>query len=542
MTNIRFFIILLILSGEWLFTACGDETPGTTKPNEQSPVTPQPDPENPTTYETSRLWTEFLNAGQTGTESTLLDFSYAGYKHGEKSIPDVSYKIFNIEDYGAIPNDGKSDRQALIEAINDAQKNGNGVILFPAGRFDLRPKDAPNESIVIDADNIVLRGAGCEEGGTEIFMEYPNQSVDGSLWNTPELISFRYVRSSDTQLANITANTPRGGFSVEVSNTSGMTVGQRVFLKLKNNAPELINQELSPYKADAAWTELNNNGVQVIEYHKIAKISGRTVTFKEPIMHAIDSQWGWTLHNHSCHTGTGVEDIAFVGNFNEAFSHHLNALHDSGYRLLTIWRQVDSWVRRCRFTNVSEALSVMQSANVSVLSCTITGNGGHSAIRSQASTGVFIGKVDDKAGQFHSVGVSKTAIGTVLWKNTWTATTCFESHANQPRATLFDACKGGFISARSGGDESAAPNHLRDLVLWNFDEIDSGEQNFNVWQRNTRWLMPIIVGHHGSKTTFIPTQVTADEGNGTAMEPLSLYEAQLENRLGMTPQWLNDLK
>ena len=59
-------------------------------------------------------------------------------------------------------------------------------------------------------------------------------------------------------------------------------------------------------------------------------------------MHAIDSQWGWTLHNHSCHTGTGVEDIAFVGNFNEAFSHHLNALHDSGYRLLTIWRQVDS--------------------------------------------------------------------------------------------------------------------------------------------------------------------------------------------------------
>lgn len=288
--------------------------------------------------------------------------------------------------------------------------------MFPAGRFDLRPKDALNESIVIDADNIVLRGAGCEEGGTEIFMEYPNQSVDGSLWNTPELISFRYVRSSDTQLANITANTPRGGFSVEVSNTSGMTVGQRVFLKLKNNAPELINQELSPYKADAAWTELNNNGVQVIEYHKIAKISGRTVTFKEPIMHAIDSQWGWTLHNHSCHTGTGVEDIAFVGNFNEAFSHHLNALHDSGYRLLTIWRQVDSWVHRCRFTNVSEALSVMQSANVSVLSCTITGNGGHSAIRSQASTGVFIGKVDDKAGQFHSVGVSKTAIGTVLWK------------------------------------------------------------------------------------------------------------------------------
>jgi hypothetical protein len=542
MKNIRFAIILLIFVG--VFTACRDKAPVVVEPDsdEQSPAVPDTDSEGPAKYETSKLWTEFLSAKQAGTGSTLLDFSYAGYKHGEKSVPDVKYKIFKVEDYGAIPNDGKSDRQALINAINAAKENGNGIILFPAGRFDLRPKDAPNESIVIDADNIVLRGAGCEEGGTEIFMEYPNQSVDGSLWNTPELISFRYVQSSDALLADITDNASRGDFSVKVSSTGGMVAGQRVFLKLKNNDAELIAQELSPYEADAAWTELNNNGVQIIEYHEIVKISGKTVTFKEPIMHSIDSRWGWTLHNHSCHTGTGVEDIAFVGNFHEAFSHHLNALHDSGYRLLTIWRQVDSWVRHCRFTDVSEALSVIQSANVSVLNCRITGNGGHSAIRSQASTGVFIGKVADEAGQFHSMGVSKTAIGTVLWRNTWTATTCFESHASQPRATLFDACRGGFMAAHSGGDEAAAPNHLRDLVLWNFDETDSGEQNFNLWQRNTRWVMPVIVGHHGSTTTFISTQVTIDEGNGTVMQPLSLYEAQLENRLGVIPQWINDLK
>lgn len=542
MRYIQFIILLVGL----FFVACGEDKPVADVPDEQSPVIPdpepEPDPETPITYETSQLWTEFLNSGHTGGEATLLDFSYAGYEHGEKNIPDINYKVFNIENYGAVPNDGKSDRQALLDAINDAQKNGSGIILFPAGRFDLRPEDAPNETIVIDSDNIILRGAGCEEGGTELFMEYPNQSVDGSLWNTPELISFRYVRSSDAKIADITANTPRGGFSVEVSSTGGMTVGQRVFLKLKNNSRELINQELSPYEADAAWTELNNDGVQVIEYHQIAKISGKTVTFKEPIMHSVDSQWGWTLHNHSCHTGTGVEDIAFVGNFKESFSHHLNALHDSGFRLLTIWRQVNSWVRRCRFTDVSEAVSVMQSANVSVYDCTITGNGGHSAIRSQASTGVFIGKVDDKAGQFHSVGVSKTAIGTVLWRNTWTSTTCFESHASQPCATLFDACKGGFMAAHSGGDESAAPNHLRDLVLWNFEETDSGEPDFNLWQRNTRWVMPIIVGHHGSTTTFISSQVTIDEGNGTIMNPYSLYEAQLANRLGMIPQWLNDLK
>lgn len=540
-------ILTLSLLSLTMLNACGSNDPVITDDDkeQEKPVEPEkPDEPDtpPSQYATSSLWTEFISCQTSGNEATLSDYSYAGYKHGELDVPDVAYKVFRVDDFGAVPNDGKSDRKALTDAIEAAKANGEGVILFSAGRYDLRTEDAPNEPVIIDADKIVLRGAGCESGGTELFMEHPNQVLDASLWNTPELISFRYVRSTDKKLADVTGNATKGSFSVEIDNTARLTAGDRVFIRLSNNDPRLITQELGGYDANANWTELMTQGVQVTEYHEVAKVSGNKVTFKEPIMHAIDSQWGWTLHEHSCHKGNGVEDIAFVGNFKETFSHHHNALHDSGFRMLTLSRQVDGWVRRCRFTDVSEALSVVLSGNVSVYSCSITGNPGHSAIRAQASTGVFIGKVNDQAGQFHSVGVSKTSIGTVLWRNTWTTATCFEAHASQPRCTLFDACEGGFMAARSGGDEAAAPNHLGELILWNFNETDGGEKDFDTWRRNTRWVRPVIVGMHGGSTSFKTTQVTVEEGNGTLMEPLSLYEAQITRRLGIIPQWLNNLK
>ena len=49
-----------------------------------------------------KIWNEFVNAQKTGAESLLLDFSFAGYKHGEVGVPEVKHKIFNVCDFGAI--------------------------------------------------------------------------------------------------------------------------------------------------------------------------------------------------------------------------------------------------------------------------------------------------------------------------------------------------------------------------------------------------------------------------------------------------------
>ena len=55
-------------------------------------------------------------------------------------------------------------------------------------------------------------------------------------------------------------------------------------------------------------------------------------------------------------------------------------------------------------------------------------------------------------------------------------------------------------------------------------------------------LPPIIVGFHGEPANFVDDQVKLDENNGVPVLPESLYEAQLEKRLGAVPSWLLELK
>ena len=493
-----------------------------------------------------KIWNEFVNAQKTGAESLLLDFSFAGYKHGEVGVPEVKHKIFNVCDFGAVANDGKSDREAFLKAIKAAEKNGSGIIYFPKGRYDLRAENDPNEEIKISGSNIVIRGEGSGEGGTELFMEFPNPAKNPKkLYSSPCLISFDGRQKEHKKITDIIADSKRGSFQITVASSDGIKEGDWIRLYVRNNNPEVIAEELKPYKVEEKWKQILTEGVMIDDYHQVVKVSGNVITLKEPLMHAIDKSWEWSVRTYPMIEEIGIEDIAFVGNWKEKFKHHKNWLHDGGWKPLKINNAVNSWVRRCRFTDISEALSVISCANVSVIDCVITGNTGHSAIRAQGSSRVFLGKIDDQPAQWHSVGFSKPSMGTVLWRVKTNANSCFESHASQPRASLIDACEGGMMRGRAGGAVGSNPNHLNDLVFWNYKETDEGSENFDFWASDSnfwKFLPPIIVGFHGAGTTFEKSQVKYEESNGKPVNPESLYEAQLELRLGKLPRWILDLK
>lgn len=130
----------------------------------------------------------------------------------------------------------------------------------------------------------------------------------------------------------------------------------------------------------------------------------------------------------------GVEDMTFEGKAKVDFTHHGSWEDDGAYKPINLIRLTNSWMRRVGFRSVSEASSIVNSSNVSVYDVVIDGNRGHAAIRSQASSRVFIGKVTDKsngflidnknvyeqgAGQYHACGVSKQSIGAVIWNVDW---------------------------------------------------------------------------------------------------------------------------
>lgn len=543
-------------------------------------------------------WTEFVSGDD---KNVLLDFSYAGYMRGETAPPTTEelvtqgYKIYDVTKYGAVPNDGKSDREAFMKVLaeiagtNNVKQEDNGqtdryinenakaIIYFPEGNFILQDADSKDRRIRMSMGNVVLKGAGRNKTTLEMTVANNSPKPTTEMWNAPVMMEFKH-NTGLTELGAITADAPIGSKSVTASVT-GVSSGSWVCLVLTNTEDDVINAELAPYKwqdiriQSGGTPNIKSGGIQIYEYHQIEKISGNTVTFKEPIMHAINKDWGWKISKFPNYENVGIEDLTFKGHAKEQFMHHGSDIDDGGFKLIDFVRLTNSWIRRVNFESVSEAMSITSSANCSAYDIQIGGNRGHAAIRSQASSRIFIGKVVENSdgytlkkgqgegtlgsyqtnvGQYHACGVSKQSMGAVIWNVRWGDDSCFESHATQPRATLIDACSGGFMHWRQGGDSAQMPNHMENLTIWNFNSTNSQldtdidtEGKFTWWDSTGYWwkfLPPIVVGFHGAELPFEDSQMKRLESNGTPVEPASLYEAQLRHRLGYVPGWLNALK
>lgn len=507
-------------------------------------------------------WREFVAQSE---KNVLLDFSYAGYKHGEVGPPadvyQLGYKVFDITTYGAIANDEISDRQAFIEATKAAKANGSGVIKFPEGRFILHDEtdnsDGRSHSIRVDMGNYIIKGAGQDK--TTIVMKSPNLPGNPAVRYTSSMILIANGYGFG-DITDVTGSAAKGSKSVEVASTAQIKPGDWVCLYLLQSHPDLVAEEFGEVVPLPGMSDVLSDGIEVNDYHQVVSVSGNVVTFKEPIMRAVNDRWNWKIRSFRNHENVGVEDVTFEGNCKENFIHGATWQDDCAYRPIDFQRLTNSWMRRVTFENVSEAVSVISCANVSLTDIKIIGRRGHSAIRSQGSSRVFMGKVVDNTngrmtdgsgdkdgvGQWHACGVSKPSMGAVLWGLDWGTDSCFEAHARQPRATLVDNCHGALFNSRGGGSRFQLPNHLADLTLWNLNSKYTGDaDNFYWWDPVSEWvkyLPPIIVGHHGASVKFDQTQVIRDESNGTKVFPESLYEAQLKQRLGYLPAWIVELK
>ena len=496
----------------------------------------------------------------------ILNFSYAGYMHGEIAPPKAStlnYTEYNITDY---KEEGKSDRDAFLSILGDIfgaasvdennclvfsnpqNKEANAIIYFPEGEYILQ--DENSQGIIICTGNLILRGDGAN---SIITMNAPLKPKDETiLYGSPAMIEIKH-QSSHGDMAKVTADTKKGEYSVTVDDASSIKVDDWVCLYVKNNDSDYIAEELGQYSVETGWDNLTS-GVEVIDYHKVKTVSGNTVTFYEPLLHKVDESRGWQVRRYPHYENVGIEDLCFRGCAKETangdFDHHGDWDFDGGYKPLILNRVVNSWVRRVKFESVSEACTINNSACVSAYEIEFTGKRGHSSVRSQASSRVLIGATTDNTegtnglkGNYHGVGVSRHSIGTVLWRNRIGDDSCFESHASQPRATLLDCCTGGWHKAHQGGADSEFPHHLADLTIWNYKATKtSASGTFTWWDNNPKWyfLPPVIVGFQGD-VTFDETQAKVSS-HGVEAYPQSLYESQIKKRLGEVPSWLLNLK
>jgi hypothetical protein len=479
-------------------------------------------------------------------KSVLAEFSYVGYHHGEENIPtNRNCKVFDVTTFGAKANDTISDKSAIQNAINAANTHGGGIVFFPKGRFLVNESTDSSNSILSKGSRIIFRGSGSGPDGTELFMKNVLQPTNpAQMWTVPPLFIFT-SGDSDKKIGIVGESAKIGCFKLKLNTTKGLKKGDWIVLKLLNNSKELIDTELKNNQLDPTWSYLVNKGIDVKVFYQIQKIKKETVTLTAPISYDIDSKYIWDVYKFANSEEVGIEDIALVGNWKEKFVHHRSWQDDSGYNMFNFSRITNSWIKICRFTDCSIAAVITQSANISVINCKITGNGGHNAISSNGSTNVLIAKCVDEASQWHSFGSSHGAMNTVLWKCAYPSTTCFESHASQPRNTLLDRIEGGLMRTRGGGAIENMPNHMQGLVIWNYKQTNEPIKEFEFWPTTDVWWKipnPIVVGFKSGGTTFKTEQLGYSESLGEIAEPASLYEAQLKLRLKKLPKWFKELQ
>jgi len=478
------------------------------------------------------LWKDYVEAKKDGKIPVLPDFSYAGYHFSEKVIPDISNrKYFKVTDFGAIPNDEVFDDEAIQKAVDAAENNPEGgVVFFPAGRYKIAADTNSKKQIRISKSNIVLKGSGSGIGGTEIYQA--TRRINGR--------QFMFSPESDRieQLTTITQNASRESFVVVVADASKLKVGQDVIVH--HRSEEYTRKYFAPLELKPVWTRLfgQNGGMQINEIHSIAKIEGNRVTFKNPLHQDVIMVKGydWQIQTRSFLEECGIEDILFTSNWKtypEDFIHHKNAIHDYAYEAVGMEYVKNSWVRNCEFHDWNEGINIRAGYQVSVLNTHFRGKKGHASVHARTGYGVLIKNCTFNGAQHHGAGTGYGASGTVVTQCSLGVDQNFDIHSGQPYATLYDNIDGG-VFYNLGGPEPGHPHHGKQLVLWNFYHKSAKVQHYNFWdmsrRRNYTIAAPILVGFQSdNEVTFESAGI--NQMQGVAVGPKSLFEAQLSLRL-----------
>lgn len=515
----------------------------------------------------SLVYEDFKTARQKGRESVLPDFSFAGYRFGEHKIPLVKHKVFNVLDFGAIADDEGSDEAAIKATIAAAERNGSGIVYFPAGHYlvNTTPKEQ-NDYILIQKSHIILRGDGPEKTTVEL----KERAGDKTIWQG--CYKFRFQRVTDhanpysnsritlktRSLTRVSADVRRETFTVQVDNSKALAVGQWVTLYLPPTDDVDVKQfYTSPYEIPkqeqgARWYQ---GKMTLSERHLIAKIEGNLVTFHAPVHIPVKAEHGWEIHNFPHLEQVGVEGIHFKGNWTGVYpGNYRLKMAKRAYSPLMMSACVNSWIRDCRFSNYNQGMRLYYLARCSLHNIIMTGTGsnrGRHNLFLQKCTGVFVCGLHDTQPNQDGCTVTHSAIGNVFWRCSNHPTTPMDLHAAYPYANLYDNVQSSLkrhAGSGAGSYGGYCPQHLGKLVLWNHTYSGSDSALYPFWDKNDLYgakhqfyVMPIVVGFSGRPLTLNPGQCEVLESFGQTVQPQSLYEAQVRHRLGTLPPWLDEL-
>ncbi|MBD5780089.1 DUF4955 domain-containing protein [Pelagicoccus sp. NFK12] len=484
-------------------------------------------------------WVEFNQNAQAGTpwQSSLRDFSYAGYRFSNAPLPQLDdWQSIDVTDYGAIPDDGLFDDTAIRAAIEAAESsNGPVVIDFPAGRFLVADEANAKSPIEVNRGYIVFRGVGAHDNGTEIFADWSGGEndegvpTDGGPWR----FIFRPENRTTETITILIEGVRKGERVVTVDDASQLTPGDSVDLVYNDSQSREAN--FPGLEFNSAWNS-SNKGIRSFEKHIISRVIGNQVVFENPVQLNIELDTGYArLETHPHISEVGIIGIRFSSdwaNHPDTFSHHKNAVVDYAWNAVLFENVRDSWIRDTEFRDWNQGLAIDRSIAITVKDVEFSGKPGHSSYYARYSYGTLFENCLNTASHWHAAGMRWSTTSTVF-KNCTLGEKSVDCHGYHPYANLLDnVTKGNFT--RNGGAKSAYPNSGPDLTFWNFEKAGETRSNYDFWNPTQQplytYARPLFIGFSSPGKTVGFANEGLDELREQQPYPQSLFEAQLQMR------------
>lgn len=361
--------------------------------------------------------------------SRLPDFSYAGYHYGEKSIPTISEKSFNIADYDILPNTGEDLTEKIQMVLDLVGRQGGGVIYFPKGRYFFNMDTASVQYLKLNYSHVVLRGESSAPDGTVFFNGSPTIQLDESPWMSPFLIrtsnclqktkkmwglppkrgrNARVQSGSKSDpgqdgsiyeasiLASITKDAPKGSSIIQLDRVTSIKPGDVILIGMYNasNEGHLLKELLHPlqsfedYMTSAllAGPERMASYQFIIEVHSL--LNDTTLKLMQPMRRDLLTQYEPVVAEAPMLREVGIENLRLESAWDGHYSHHgfpestphEAKIMDYGWNGINFVRVAHGWIRNVVIENFTNPIYIQDSRNVTIENIQIDGYNGHSGI------------------------------------------------------------------------------------------------------------------------------------------------------------------
>jgi len=476
--------------------------------------------------ETSELW------GQHGEQwketARLPDFSFAGYRCGEKPLPQLP-NVVDVRKFGATGDGTTDDTAAFVAALKAA---ANGAVYVPEGRYVL------TRELTLDKSRLVLRGAGpgktilvLPQSLEQIHGVHKTDGVKSSYAFSGGFVTLRGA-SKNTRLPALAREAKRGERELVFQQPPELKAGDLLRLTLGNQKD--LGREIEANQLDVGKDTFNHKNF-VDWVAPVAAVQGTTVTLARPLRLDVHLDWQPELYAwQPLVEDMGVEDLTFQFPGVPKKPH----LQEEGFNAIQMHGCINSWVRNIEIIDADNGVICgggrwCRIEKVTFKAARRKNPSGHHALWATGGSQDCLFQDFQLETQYvHDLSVEGFSSGNVFARGRGQALN-FDHHRNGPYENLFTDLEAGDAHRLwdSSGRGDRGPHAGARETFWNIR-----------YQRGKPPAVPAefpeinVIGIRGySNGGAGPKEKAWVEAAHDPVEPPNLYEAQLQNRLHQAP-------